>query len=190
MAVKAPGAFRTISEVSEWLELPAHVLRFWESKFNNIKPVKRAGGRRYYRPGDIALIGGIKQLLHDNGMTIRAVQNKLAEEGVESVSKYSKPFSSKANPKNQSPNQDNHKDLSKEPPHSNKIFEQETPISKSFNSNTDSCSSYDLTNLTKVRAFLEKSSLTDLLSSVEILDIYKKLLNKRNQLARDLCEHN
>jgi len=86
MVVKAPGAFRTISEVSEWLELPAHVLRFWESKFNNIKPVKRAGGRRYYRPGDIALIGGIKQLLHDNGMTIRAVQNKLAEEGVESVS--------------------------------------------------------------------------------------------------------
>ena len=67
---KAPDAFRTISEVAEILETPAHVLRFWESKFYQIKPVKRAGGRRYYRPDDVALINGIRNLLQDQGMTI------------------------------------------------------------------------------------------------------------------------
>ncbi|MFU8777441.1 MAG: MerR family transcriptional regulator, partial [Roseovarius sp.] len=61
---KAADAFRTISEVADWLDVPAHVLRFWESKFPQIKPVKRAGGRRYYRPADMALLGGIKVLLH------------------------------------------------------------------------------------------------------------------------------
>jgi DNA-binding transcriptional MerR regulator len=190
MVVKAPGAFRTISEVSEWLELPAHVLRFWESKFNHIKPVKRAGGRRYYRPNDIALIGGIKQLLHDNGMTILAVQNKLAEEGVEAVSKYSKPFSSKVNPKTQSPNLNDHKDLSKVQPQNDKIFGHEMPHSKGFNSSTDGISSHELTNLTKTLTFIKKSSLADLFSPVEILDIYKRLLNKRNQLASDLYVDN
>jgi len=71
MAKKARDAFRTISEVANWLDVPAHVLRFWESKFTQIKPVKRAGGRRYYRPADMRLIGGIKMLLHDDGLTIR-----------------------------------------------------------------------------------------------------------------------
>ena len=73
---KSQGAFRTISEVSEWLDTPAHVLRFWESKFTQIKPVKRAGGRRYYRPEDMALLGGIKTLLHDQGLTIKGVQKR------------------------------------------------------------------------------------------------------------------
>lgn len=82
---KAPDAFRTISEVAEWLETPAHVLRFWESRFAQIKPVKRAGGRRYYRPDDMALLGGIKHLLHDQGLTIRGVQKILAEQGVRHV---------------------------------------------------------------------------------------------------------
>ncbi|WP_235008599.1 MerR family transcriptional regulator [Candidatus Halocynthiibacter alkanivorans] len=83
---KSKEAFRTISEVAEWLETPAHVLRFWESRFTQIKPVKRAGGRRYYRPADMRLLGGIKKLLHENGMTIRGVQKLLREEGVKYVS--------------------------------------------------------------------------------------------------------
>lgn len=82
---KAPEAFRTISEVSEILDTPAHVLRFWESKFYQIKPVKRAGGRRYYRPDDVALIAGIKVLLQDQGLTIRGVQRVLHEQGVRTV---------------------------------------------------------------------------------------------------------
>ncbi len=86
---KSPTAFRTITEVAEWLETPAHVLRFWESKFSQIKPVKRTGGRRYYRPADMALLGGIKKLLHEDGMTIRGVQKLLREQGVEHVSSFS-----------------------------------------------------------------------------------------------------
>ncbi|SEM80648.1 MerR HTH family regulatory protein [Gemmobacter aquatilis] len=83
---KSPDAFRTISEVADLLETPAHVLRFWESRFPQIKPVKRAGGRRYYRPVDVALISGIRRLLHDEGMTIRGVQKILREQGVRFVS--------------------------------------------------------------------------------------------------------
>lgn len=82
---KAPEAFRTISEVSDILDTPAHVLRFWESKFYQIRPVKRAGGRRYYRPDDLALLAGIKLLLQDQGMTIRGVQKVLQEQGVRHV---------------------------------------------------------------------------------------------------------
>lgn len=82
---KAPEAFRTISEVADLLKTPAHLLRFWESKFYQIKPVKRAGGRRYYRPDDVALINGIRLLLHDKGMTLRGVQRVLQEQGVKAV---------------------------------------------------------------------------------------------------------
>ena len=82
---KSPDAFRTISEVAEHLETPAHVLRFWESRFPQIRPVKRAGGRRYYRPADVSLLTGIKRLLHDEGMTIRGVQKILREQGVRHV---------------------------------------------------------------------------------------------------------
>lgn len=82
---KSPEAFRTISEVAEALETPAHVLRFWESRFPQIRPVKRAGGRRYYRPSDVALLAGIKRLLHDDGLTIRGVQKILREQGVRHV---------------------------------------------------------------------------------------------------------
>ena len=83
---KSPDAFRTISEVAAWLGVQAHVLRFWESKFSQVRPVKRAGGRRYYRPSDMRLIGGIKTLLHDDGMTIKGVQKVLREQGVAHVS--------------------------------------------------------------------------------------------------------
>ncbi|MEO1950975.1 MerR family transcriptional regulator [Thioclava sp.] len=82
---KSADAFRTISEVSDLLDTPTHVLRFWESKFTQVKPVKRAGGRRYYRPADVALLGGIKHLLHEEGMTIRGVQKLLREEGIREV---------------------------------------------------------------------------------------------------------
>lgn len=82
---KSPDAFRTISEVADFLETPAHVLRFWESRFPQIKPVKRAGGRRYYRPADVALLAGIRQLLHQDGMTIRGVQKILRDQGVRHV---------------------------------------------------------------------------------------------------------
>lgn len=82
---KSPEAFRTISEVAESLDTPAHVLRFWESRFPQIRPVKRAGGRRYYRPADVALLTGIRHLLHHEGMTIRGVQKILREQGVRHV---------------------------------------------------------------------------------------------------------
>ena len=77
---KSPGAFRTISEVSNDLEIPPHVLRFWETKFPQIKPLKRGGGRRYYRPEDVALLRQIRQLLYNDGYTIKGVQ-KLLKEG-------------------------------------------------------------------------------------------------------------
>jgi DNA-binding transcriptional MerR regulator len=78
---KSPDAFRTISEVAEDLDLPQHVLRFWESRFGQIKPLKRAGGRRYYRPDDVALLRGIRHLLYGEGYTIRGVQRILKERG-------------------------------------------------------------------------------------------------------------
>lgn len=89
---KSPDAFRTISEVAEWLDTQPHVLRFWESKFTQVKPVKRAGGRRYYRPNDMLLLGGIKRLLHDDGMTIKGVQKILREHGIRHVSAMSSPL--------------------------------------------------------------------------------------------------
>jgi DNA-binding transcriptional MerR regulator len=79
---KAPEAFRIISEVAEDLDVPQHVLRFWESRFAQIKPMKRGGGRRYYRPEDVDLLRGIRHLLYGEGYTIRGVQRILREEGV------------------------------------------------------------------------------------------------------------
>lgn len=78
---KAPDAFRTISEVADELDLPQHVLRFWESRFHEIKPMKRGGGRRYYRPDDVDLLRGIRHLLYGEGYTIRGVQRILREQG-------------------------------------------------------------------------------------------------------------
>jgi DNA-binding transcriptional MerR regulator len=78
---KSPDAFRTISEVAEDLDLPQHVLRFWETRFTQIKPMKRGGGRRYYRPQDVELIKGIKRMLYDQGYTIKGVQKLLRENG-------------------------------------------------------------------------------------------------------------
>ncbi len=85
MSSKSPEAFRTISEVSKDLSLPQHVLRFWETKFIQIKPIKRGGGRRYYRPEDIKLLKGIKSLLYNDGYTIRGVQKVIKENGTKKL---------------------------------------------------------------------------------------------------------
>src|SRR5580692_3109721 len=82
---KAPDAFRTISEVADDLDTPQHVLRFWETRFAQIKPMKRSGGRRYYRPDDVDLLKGIRRLLYSEGYTIRGVQRILKEHGIKSV---------------------------------------------------------------------------------------------------------
>jgi DNA-binding transcriptional MerR regulator len=79
---KGPEAFRTISEAAEELNVPQHVLRFWETKFAFIRPMKRAGGRRFYRPSDIAVLRGVRRLLHDEGYTIKGVQRLHREEGL------------------------------------------------------------------------------------------------------------
>ena len=82
---KSAQAFRTISEVADLMDVPAHVLRFWETRFSEISPVKRGGGRRYYRPEDVALLRGIQNLLHVQGMTIKGVQKVLKEQGAKHV---------------------------------------------------------------------------------------------------------
>jgi DNA-binding transcriptional MerR regulator len=82
---KSPEAFRTISEVATDLDVPQHVLRFWEGRFNQIKPVKRAGGRRYYRPEDVDLLRGIRTLLYVDGFTIKGVQKILRDRGLRYV---------------------------------------------------------------------------------------------------------
>ena len=84
---KSPEAFRTISEVADEMDLPQHVLRFWETRFPQIKPLKRGGGRRYYRPDDVDLLRAVKQLLYGEGYTIKGVQKLLREQGAPLVSR-------------------------------------------------------------------------------------------------------
>jgi len=103
---KSPSAFRTISEVSNELEVPQHVLRFWESKFTQVRPLKRGGGRRYYRPEDIGLLRSIRNLLYDDGYTIKGVQRLLREGGSKSVTagkEASAPATGRANIKSSAP---------------------------------------------------------------------------------------
>ena len=91
MVDKAPDAFRTISEVADDLDLPQHVLRFWETRFQQIKPLKRGGGRRYYRPDDVDLLRGIRHLLYGEGYTIRGAQRILKDHGIKFVQHVWKP---------------------------------------------------------------------------------------------------
>jgi DNA-binding transcriptional MerR regulator len=91
MLHKSPEAFRTISEVAEDLDVPQHVLRFWETRFPQVKPMKRGGGRRYYRPEDVELLRGIRTLLYTDGFTIKGVQKVLREHGIRSVVEAGKP---------------------------------------------------------------------------------------------------
>src|SRR4029077_18520367 len=93
---KAPGAFRTISEVAQELEVPQHVLRFWESRFREIRPMKRGGGRRYYRPDDLDLLRGIRHLLYGEGYTIRGVQRLLREQAMRFVQIFGQPGAPRA----------------------------------------------------------------------------------------------
>ncbi len=99
---KSPDAFRTISEVAEDLDLPQHVLRFWETRFTQIKPLKRGGGRRYYRPDDVDLLRGIRHFLYGEGYTIRGVQRILKEEGVRFVQAVGRGEESVASPEQES----------------------------------------------------------------------------------------
>jgi len=87
---KSPDAFRTISEVAVELDVPQHVLRFWESKFNSIRPLKRGGGRRYYRPEDVDLLRGVRTLLYNDGYTIKGVQKVFREQGVKFITETGK----------------------------------------------------------------------------------------------------
>lgn len=93
---KSAQAFRTISEVAAELDVPQHVLRFWESKFSHVKPMKRGGGRRYYRPEDVDLLRGIRSLLYEDGFTIKGVQKVFREHGVRFVSNVTKPGSDRS----------------------------------------------------------------------------------------------
>ena len=111
MSLKSPEAFRTISEVSKDLSLPQHVLRFWETKFVQIKPIKRGGGRRYYRPEDIELLKGIKYLLYNDGYTIRGVQKVIKENGTRKIlirENNNNLFTDYKNKNNQQSDQTNH----------------------------------------------------------------------------------
>src|SRR5437016_8147074 len=91
-SMKSPEAFRTISEVAEMLDVPQHVLRFWESRFAQVKPIKRAGGRRYYRPEDVDLLRGIRALLYSDGFTIRGVQKILRDRGLRHVAQLGRTY--------------------------------------------------------------------------------------------------
>jgi len=95
---KSPEAFRTISEVASELDVPQHVLRFWESRFTQIKPTKRAGGRRYYRPEDVDLLRGIRTLLYSDGYTIKGVQKLLREKGLRFVAEVGREKTAGAKP--------------------------------------------------------------------------------------------
>ena len=86
---KGPNAFRTISEAAEEVGVPQHVLRFWETKFAFVSPMKRGGGRRFYRPNDIAVLKGVRRLLHDQGLTIKGVQRLHKDQGLKAVAGFS-----------------------------------------------------------------------------------------------------
>lgn len=88
---KSPNAFRTISEAAEEVGAPQHVLRFWETKFSFLTPLKRAGGRRFYRPQDIVLLKSVKRLLHEEGLTIKGVQRLHKEQGLRRLAHYGDP---------------------------------------------------------------------------------------------------
>jgi DNA-binding transcriptional MerR regulator len=88
---KSPNAFRTISEAAEEIGAPQHVLRFWETKFTFVDPLKRAGGRRFYRPQDLVVLKAVKRLLHDEGLTIKGVQRLFKEQGLKRLASWGDP---------------------------------------------------------------------------------------------------
>ena len=184
MVCKSPNAFRTISEVSDWLELPTHVLRFWESKISQISPVKRAGGRRYYRPNDMLLLGGVKFLLYEQGLTIRALKQKITSEGQKSIATYSQPLD-KLKIKE-----------SKEKFHKNNDKPPIKPISiqgihnkNEIQVNVSNLSIVNLKNsetLLATRKKLRKINLYHSSKKIILGDLFKKLVLKRNTIAKSL----
>ena len=184
MVCKSPNAFRTISEVSDWLELPTHVLRFWESKISQISPVKRAGGRRYYRPSDMLLLGGIKFLLYEQGLTIRALKQKITSEGQKSIATYSQPLD-KLKIK-----------VSKETVHKNsdKPTIQSISIQGINNkkeiqvniSNLNIVNSENSETLLAIRRKLRKINFHQSSKKIILGDLFRKLVLKRNTIAESL----
>ena len=184
MVCKSPNAFRTISEVSDWLELPTHVLRFWESKISQISPVKRAGGRRYYRPSDMLLLGGVKFLLYEQGLTIRALKQKITSEGQKSIATYSQPLD-KLKIK-----------VSKETVHKNSDKPTIEPISiqgihnkneiQVNISNLNIVNSKNLETLLAIRRKLRKVNFHCSSNKIILGDLFRKLVLKRNTIAESL----
>lgn len=164
MVCKSPNAFRTISEVAGWLELPTHVLRFWESKITQISPIKRAGGRRYYRPRDMLLLGGIKFLLYEEGLTIRALKQKITSEGQKAIEGYSQPLEKV---KEQSAQENK-----------NKIEEHRNNLTI-----VDSTKSEILW---AVRKKLRRTNFQQNSKNIILIELFKKLVQKRNTIAESL----
>ncbi len=128
---KSPDAFRTISEVAEDLDLPQHVLRFWETRFSQIKPMKRGGGRRYYRPDDIDLLRGIRHLLYDQGYTIKGVQKILKEQGIRQVIDAADPEGEGRDAEGQSPS--DARQISDAYPAARHVIEEGGPVHRALN---------------------------------------------------------
>ena len=184
MVYKSPDAFRTISEVSDWLELPTHVLRFWESKISQISPVKRAGGRRYYRPNDMLLLGGVKFLLYEQGLTIRALKQKITSEGQKSITTYSQPLDKlKIKESKEKIHKNNHK------PPIEPISIQGIHNKNESQVNVSNLSIVNLKNsetLLATRKKLRKINLYHSSKKIILGDLFKKLVLKRNTIAKSL----
>ena len=184
MVCKSPDAFRTISEVSDWLELPTHVLRFWESKISQISPVKRAGGRRYYRPSDMLLLGGVKFLLYEQGLTIRALKQKITSEGQKSIATYSQPLNKL---KIKVSKETVHKNSDKPTIESISIQgihnKNEIPVNIS---NLNIVNSENSETLLAIRRKLRKINFHQSSKKIILGDLFRKLVLKRNTIAESL----
>jgi len=180
MVQKAPNAFRTISEVADWLKLPTHVLRFWESKIPEITPIKRAGGRRYYRPNDMLFLGGIKYLLHNEGLTIRALNKKILVEGVDGISTYSSPLDLGELETDKKSAKDTSKSISSLKPYSDKVNKglegsvEDSQAEHSFNSKS----------ILKRKLRTVKQLKTN--DQITLIKLIKKLSQKRNDIVKHL----
>ena len=180
MVCKSPNAFRTISEVAGWLELPTHVLRFWESKITQISPIKRAGGRRYYRPRDMLLLGGIKFLLYEEGLTIRALKQKITSEGQKAIESYSQPLEKV---KEQS-TQENKNKIEIEP-----ILIKEVHSKNKIEEHRSNLTIVDSTKseiLRAVRKKLRRTNFQQNSKNIILIELFKKLVQKRNTIAESL----
>jgi len=184
MVCKSPDAFRTISEVADWLELPTHVLRFWESKISQILPVKRAGGRRYYRPNDMLLLGGIKFLLYEEGLTIRALKQKLTSEGRQAIENYSHPLDKLKIKVSRKTAQENSNKTVIEPISIKEVHsKKEIEVNISDLNTVNSTKSETLLTIQKI---LRKANFQPHTKNLILCELFKKLTQKRNIIAKSL----